>query len=301
MKINSIQNVVTPTFTAKNRTNDTENIVGYDDEVSQLRRNYIREHYNSYTMPYQSIYESEGRMSEYQLNNLLKTLTKRTNYTSNQKMQNIPLTGVEAINENSYRGCSPMADLKSVKLLKDAGIKQIVDIEGFEELAKECEKQGLKYTNFLIEEEVDFYDRDMFKTKESIIAERTQFFRDIIGASPEKVEQGVNSGLKSWEKSKHNMIGYFTDFINTMQEGNVYIGCKCGTIRTDIALMLNQLFNPKQVNHKNYMEYSQKFLDNAKILYENLTDNDKVKMGWDKAFDEQFIKNIKKLSLKLKG
>ena len=299
MQINSIHNI-TPTFTAQYHADKESKVLAYDDEVSRLRRNYIREHYNSYVMPYQSIYESEGRMSEYQLNNLLKSLTKRPNRTTNQKMQNIPLTGIEAINENSYRGCSPMANLQSVKLLKDAGIKRIVDIEGFEELSQECAKYNLKYTNFLIEEEADFYDRDMFKTKNSIIAERTQFFRDIIGASSERVEQGVNAGLKSWEKSKRSMINYFTDFINTMQEGNVYIGCKCGTIRTDIALMLNQLFNPKQANYKNYIEYSQKFLDNAQILYENLTENDKVKMGWNKAFDSQFLKNLEKLSIKLR-
>lgn len=300
MRINNIQNVQ-PTFTSRVRTNNEPEVFGYDDEISQLRRNYIREHYNSYVMPYQSIYETEGRKSEYELNKMLKALLSRPNHVSNSAMQNIPLTGVEAINKTSYRGCSPMADLSSLKLLKEAGIKHIVDIEGFEELAQECQKHNLKYSNFLIEEEVDFYDRDMFKTKNEIVLERTQFFRDIIGADPERVEQGVNAGLASWEKSKRGMIGYFTDFINTMQEGNVYIGCKCGTIRTDIALMLNQLFNPKQANYPNHIEYSQKFLDNAEILYKNLTESDKLKMGWDKVFDSQFLKKLGKLSVNLKG
>ncbi len=298
MKISVIQNVQ-PTFTSI-KTNNEPQVFGYDDTVSQLRRNYIREHYSSYVMPYQSIYESQGRLSEYELNKMLKSLVARPNLVSKEEMKNIPLTGIEAINENSYRGCSPMADLKSVKMLKDAGIKHIVDIEGFEELAQECQKQNLKYSNFLIEEEVDFYDRDMFKTKNEIVAERTQFFRDIIGAEPERVEQGVKSGLANWEKSKRSMIGYFTDFINTMQKGNVYIGCKCGTIRTDIALMLNQLFNPKQAKYPNHIEYNQKFLDNAEILYKNLTDSDKLKMGWDEVFDSQFLKKLGKLSVVLK-
>ena len=297
MLINSIPSISHSSH-SKHMPNNETNVIGYDDDVSRLRRNYIREHYNTYKMPYQSIYESEGRMSEYQLNNLLKQLNHRPNYVSDKKMQNIPLTGIEMINKNSYRGCSPMADLKSVKLLKDAGIKHIVDIEGFEELKDECEKQNIKYSNFLIEEEVDFFDRDIFKTKNSIIAERTQFFRDIIGASPERVKQGVDDGLKSWEKSKRNMIEYFTDFIKTMQAGNVYIGCKCGTIRTDIALMLNQLFNPKQANFKNNIEYNQKLLDNAVILYKNLDDTDKLKMGWNDEFDKHFLDNIEKLGRK---
>ena len=300
MLVNNFQNinhysVSKPTFREKT------NVIAYDDSVSKAKRDYIREHYNSYAMPYQSIYETEGRMSEYELNKLLKRLTHRPNYISHKKMQNIPLTGVEMINENSYRGCSPMANLESVKNLKEAGITRIVDIEGFEELKEECEKQNVKYSNFLIEEGVDFYDKDIFKTKASIIAERTEFFRDIIGASPERTAQGVEAGLKSWEKSKRNMIEYFTDFINTMQAGNVYIGCKCGTIRTDIALMLNTLFNPKQANYKNYMEYDQKLLDNAKILYQNLEEKDKIKMGWNSKFDSQFLENIEKLSTRLRA
>lgn len=299
MNINKMINA-RQAFTSSINKNNTTEVFGHDDVISQYRRDYIRQHYNSYMMPYQSIYESEGRMSEYELNKMLKSLIARPNFVSKEEMKKIPLTGIEPINETSYRGCSPMADLSSVKMLKDAGIKHIVDIEGFGELAEECQKQNLKYSNFLIEEEENFYDRDMFKTKNEIVSERTSFFRDIIGASDERVEQGVNDGLARWEKTKRGMIGYFTDYINAMQEGNVYIGCKCGTIRTDIALMLNQLFNPKQANYSNHIGYNQKFLDNAEILYKNLTQNDKLKMGWDDVYDSQFMKKLDKYSCALK-
>lgn len=299
MNVNKIINVQ-QTFTSRIGKSNATEVFGYDDEISQQRRNYIREHYNSYVMPYQSIYESENRMSEYELNKMLKSLIARPNIVSKEEMKNIPLTGIESINETSYRGCSPVADLRSVKMLKDAGIRHIVDIEGFDELAQECKKQNLKYSNFLIDEDVDFYDRDMFKTKNDIISERTSFFRDIIGASDDRVEQGVKEGLARWKKAKRGMINYFTDFINTMQEGHVYIGCKCGTIRTDIALMLNQLFNPKQANYSTHIGYNQKFLDNADILYKNLTQNDKLKMGWDASFDSQFMNKLAKYSIALK-
>ena len=59
-------NLHTPQFTS--------NVLGYDDEISKSRREYIREHYNSYTMPYYSIYEKEGRLEEYELNRLISSL-----------------------------------------------------------------------------------------------------------------------------------------------------------------------------------------------------------------------------------
>ena len=44
-------------------------VIGFDDSISQARRSYIREHYASWNMPHQNIYEKEGRLEEYNLNN----------------------------------------------------------------------------------------------------------------------------------------------------------------------------------------------------------------------------------------
>lgn len=90
------------TFNA-NYLND-DNVLGYDDEISKSRREFIRDHYYTYKMPYQSIYETEGRLSEYQLNNLIKTLNNKPRQVDYSLVRGLPIPNIRPIGNNSYRG-----------------------------------------------------------------------------------------------------------------------------------------------------------------------------------------------------
>lgn len=141
--------------------NFSSHVLGYDDADSKACRDYIREHYNSFTMPYYSIYEKEGRLEEYELNKLVSSL--RGEKLSQDSLENVitklrpkveavtietpkvevdywlmrsvPLYNVDCIwsrkTPNSYRGQSPFENPSSLKLLKDAGIKTVVDLCGY--------------------------------------------------------------------------------------------------------------------------------------------------------------------------
>ena len=76
-----------------------------------------------------------------------------------------------------------------------------------------------------------------------------------------------------------------------MQKDNVYLGCACGTYRTDFAVMLNKLFSPSA----DYPCKMSDYLSNAeaiKNLFKNLTETHKLKMGWSKSFEKQFLSQL---------
>ena len=82
-----------------------------------------------------------------------------------------------------------------------------------------------------------------------------------------------------------------------MQKDNVYLGCACGTYRTDLAVLLNSLFNPK-ANYNCNFPINKEHLKPIENLFNNLTPNDKLKLGWTKDYEKIFISKLNKLKLK---
>lgn len=286
MKVSSANlKLYRPAFTGN------DNVFGYDDGISQKRRNFIQEHYNSWAMPYQSIYESEKRLEEFELKQLLSAYNKKC--VNSSLIKNLPLRNVEKISETSYRGSSAIRNLDSLKILKQAGIQRIIDLAGFKGLNEACNKEGLEYFNYSIEENVNYFFKDsLFKSKDEIISENIDLYKNIYNCPSNIVENEINSSLKYQRKR----VEQFVDFISTLQKEYAYIGCEYGLTRTDIALALSSLFNPKHDFKRNdaLMYNYDDVIMNAEKLYHNLTSEDKLKMQWTKSFDDNFLKNLRK-------
>lgn len=75
MKVSHINSYNSCSFKSQNF--DDANVFGYDD-VSKMRREHIREHIYENAIPYQSIYERERRLEEFELKKLINSLL-RTN------------------------------------------------------------------------------------------------------------------------------------------------------------------------------------------------------------------------------
>lgn len=276
--------------------NFSSHVLGYDDADSKARRDYIREHYNSYIMPYYSIYEKEGRLEEYELNKLVSSLRgeklsqdslenvitkvrpkveavmvetpkEEVNY---ELMKSVPLYNVDCIwsskTPNSYRGQSPFENPSSLKLLKDAGIKTVVDLCGYTGFEDVVCKNGLEYFEFCVSER--FFDKDIFSTRTDTCA----------------------------KLNNESFLNNFVKFIQTMQKDYVYIGCEYGKYKTDNALMVNKFFNPAFEDGKNYItSYNKEYLPCLRNLYNNLKPEHKTLMGWTKEFDSNFLPKLLKL------
>lgn len=87
-----------------------------------------------------------------------------------------------------------------------------------------------------------------------------------------------------------------------MDDGHFYMACAQGLHRTDIALSLNYVFNPKSskppVLRGHFRDGALKFDDIARRLNsikKNLTLDDLKNWGWGEDFEQQFAKRKKQL------
>lgn len=115
-----------------------DGIIGYDDSISQKKRNYLRMHYDSWHMPYQSIYEKEHKLSVYQMKFMLDDLEKTH--------------GIRKIEgTNIYRGQTLADRTQDLLTLKFKGIQTVIDLVGYGESYENAVKQaGLEYYTYNI-------------------------------------------------------------------------------------------------------------------------------------------------------
>lgn len=282
-----------------------KHVFGYDDEISKTRREYIREHIKSNQSP-KTIYGE--RLEEFELQQLINSLTgkntkhfKKIHHTevnslNHNLMYTVPTYNLEQVGRmNSYRGSSLYFELESLPTVKKAGIKTIVDLEGFDTLKEECAKIGLNYFEF--SKYNPLFNQDAFSSPESIVKKERYLRHDIQGASDFDTEIFVDDRLKVWFQNCINFKEDFVKLIQTFQKDNFYIGCDFGTVRTDTALMLNHFFNPQARElTPNYIiptnHYNVCLLEN---LYNNLTESDKKQMGWTEEFDKNFLPYLHKI------
>lgn len=281
MKVNPIKS-----FTFKANNFNEDNTLGYDDEISQSRRKFIREHYDSYRMPYQSIYETEGRLSEYRLNNLINTLTNKPRKVDYSSIISLPVPNIRYIGNNSYRGASMVDKPECLQVLKDAGIKHVISLYYSPEYEKAVKQTGLDYHCFNMKhrnEEEGLWYNDVCCSKQSYENSLKSLFGDDKNA--------IKIRLEAYDRDSRGPIDELVGFVKRMQEGYCYVGCEFGTNTTSDALVyINRAFNPQDGRELEFFDYYK--ADCLRNLYDKLTVNDKKLMGWTKQFDLNFLPKL---------
>lgn len=108
--------------------------------------------------------------------------------------------------------------------------------------------------------------------------------------------------IDSYTTSTKEIIKNLPAFFEQINKGHYYIACAQGLHRTDIAMSINYVFNPKASHippilygHRN--KKGLRMDDIAKRLnsiYKELSDEDKIRLGY-KNFDEKIFKAKKKM------
>ena len=262
--------------------NNEWNIVGFD-EAGKPIRNYIREHYEKWHTPTIDIYEKEKKLDEYSLKQRLNQLlnhnkielnnesliSNKVNKIDDKIMKSLPLYNLSKLkNMESYRGQTLSECSNDVlECVKKAGIKTIIDLVGYSNYKEKVNQYGLDYISFNMERLYDY----------------------IFPFSLRKFDK----------KEEQNIKNEFIKFINKMQQDNIYIGCEYGSYKTDDALFLNNLFNPKKLfnNQMRRGVFRPSILNMSHIakFYNklNLTEEDKRALKWTKEFEKSFIEKIK--------
>lgn len=270
-------------------------IFGYD-EGGTKDREYIRKWQDDYYRPYQSICEKEKILSEYDLKLLLNQFDRKPFLINNKSIGKIGLENLAQLeNSNSYRGAM-IRGYETDKLiqLKNAGIKRIASLMKSPELENNCKEQGLEYLYYVM----DFNDA-CFENVQDVENKSRSFWQIFYKNNNDNniLETFVQKDIENWMVKIREPIEKNIKFINYMQKDNVYLGCACGTYRTDLAVFFNSLFNPKAIYDCSF-HINREHLKSIENLFNNLTPNDKIKLGWTEDYEKIFISRLKKLKLK---
>lgn len=268
----------------------------YDDETSKQRRNIIREHLEEPFKDYEI--RNSGRLSEYELNQLIKSLVlvkpvikkepeenPETNY---ELLQSAELDNFEPLYGNdSYRASLDNLTKEQLEIIKQSGIKHIVDLRNWGEAIK---YDGIEVFNFPIlninqntaikMSEEEYIEKQLVIDREMRIGELTS---EELGITKEYLKN-------SYQQDRRELCDKFVKFIQTMQKENVLIGCEFGTKTTDYAIQLNYFFNPKADTM--LFGRDKYFGMTMQRIYENLSQEDKEAMGWNEEFDKNFLKRL---------
>ena len=283
MKVNPIKS-----FTFKANNFNEDNTLGYDDEISQSRRNFIREHYDSYRMPYQSIYETEGRLSEYRLNNLINTLTNKPRKVDSSSILSLPVVNIRYIGNNSYRGGTMVDKPECLQALKDAGIKHVISLYYSPEYEKAVKQTGLDYHCFNMKRSNDGRPEGLWS---SDVCNSRQSYENILKGEFGDDKYAIKIRMEAYDRKSRGQIDELVGFVRRMQEGYCYVGCEFGTNATRDALVyINRAFNPQDGRELEFFDYYK--ADLLRNLYDKLTVNDKKLMGWTKQFDLNFLPKL---------
>ena len=289
----------------------------HDDSVSEIRRNEIRKHIDEKYLYNVDIFLKSQRLEPDKLDKLIHSLVgdqqeifRKRNLAPVEVgdiqedeaveldydiLKELPVYNAKPIyGTQSYRGGTACLNDRVCSILKKGGIKRIVCLCPYglhrNNACKEYELETMEYSM------KRWYQRPEFASREMVIEEADWKFNTYGPQEPYKTkEEARKYYLDYYEQSKREGINDFIKFINFMQKDNVYIGCECGTYDTDRALMLNDFFNPKAQNTPRAGCFADDVYLNAMIrLYNNLTPEDKAKLGWDEEFEKTFKDKINK-------
>ena len=283
---NSVINTNTYSPTANFRGKHIKCLEFHDVYEGQRYRNYLREH----LFPYFDIYEKECNKTEHEMEMILYNL-----YEKNELLNSIGLNKLKYIGNNSYRGAMVRDyNLDKLQKLKEAGIKHIIDLEGYPETETECKKLGLDYSYF----HISYLDEacwpsyvmsgELYRSRNEYYARIRKFFPERNRYSSESCYVEIRK-FSDYDQHCKMTIEKLIKFVQTMQDGNVYIGCDHGTDFTDAALLIDYVFNPQAKHDSCITEYSRNYLvthlcgtryEPLYALRYKLIREDYQRMGW---------------------
>ena len=232
MKVNPIN--INNNVSYKSKSYVDDGIIGFDDSISEANRNYIRSHYNRWKMPYQSIYEREGRLTDYQIQLIIDDLEK------NHEMQKIKGSN------NIYRGQTLVENPDYIKVISQKGIKTIVDLVGYGKTYEEAvKKANLNYFVYNIYE--NWWN--LIHIDDSVKNKLVQFIK--------KMQEG-NIYIGCQHGSNDTDIAFIlNDFFNPMLEGKAQT--KIIPNESDFPIKLNSLYDLFTKEDKKLLGWTKEF------------------------------------------
>lgn len=267
--INFNQSNYYPKFKSSIPEYKDDGVLGCSDTFSQLQRERFRREDYPHTIPEVNSLSYGGTLSDRELRDMLdylapkhdksKVIDRESIFSLSSKRIYRAFPPIDGKDFNVYRGSTLYGSSPEVyETVKNAGVETVIDLSDFgKDYKEEIENAGMKYYSYPIRLYV------------------------------------WNNSRRDRKFQKDKLI----DFIKTVQEGNIYIGCSSGSWQTGHAMMLNNLFNP-QIRDRAKMLPEERFnhletiYDFAEEVYPYMTEEDKKSIGWTPEFEERFKRKI---------
>ena len=199
------------------------------------------------------------------------------------RLKALNISHFRLIDSNSVRGVTLANQKKPILTeLKECGIYNVIDLreEGCKDSKydQSCAENGLEYMNFKLKINMPIFNAPL-ATKLS---------------SEERAKQN------------HEFIEGLPKFFEKMNNGKYYMACLLGLHRTDLAVTMNYLLNPKEpktpptLSHmfiKEETNFTNKYIGAMKNLLKNISVKEKAFLGLPENFHQIFDSRVLKLRL----
>lgn len=216
-------------------------------------------------------------------------INSKNAFTGN--IEDLNIHNLMSIGESSYRGSTLANNLCAVELLKNSDVTTVVDLVGYKNLEKECNKNNIRYIKYPVES--DYWSNPIFENE---VESKEKFKKNLINRYyPGMAEEDIPEDFLTHELrirrsdvnwSRRMFMEDFINLINVIQDGHFYIGCEYGEFRTPNILAMNTYFNPKWTGVKT-QPTDETFKEKMKNMYVNMVEDEKEMLGFTEAFEEK--------------
>lgn len=204
-------------------------------------------------------------------------------------IEDVFIPNMEYIGAGSYKGASLFRYPAYLDLLKNSGISTVVDLAGSDGLKNICMQKNINYYRYYVP--LDYWAKPIFTEDEQLFNKKRYELYEKSLTNEEFISQMQNYKTEI-NLERKAFVDEFIDFTDIMNRGALYIGCDLGEYRTPNILALNAYFNPKWQGLK--AEPTTEFVkERIKNMYNNLTNQDKSRLGFTEAFDKNLAKKLK--------
>lgn len=185
------------------------------------------------------------------------------------ELANYEIRNIRILGNNLYSGARLDGKRSLIQKLKNFNIKTIIDFRGGKNsnMAADCTAENMQYINF-----------------------------------PVGHTRNGLSGGEGIAKVSDEYVSQLKKFMDAYNEGNAYMGCEYGLDRTNLALTLNYLLNPKatapeilNIEGSRMKSVVNRTLKIARRLIKDMTPGQKAELNIPEDYNTQFQSKIRQL------
>lgn len=205
-----------------------------------------------------------------------------------ETLDDVFIPNLRKIGHGAYRGSSLAKNLNYMSLLPKSNITTVIDLTGYDSLKKACDDNNIDY--FRYEVANNYWANPIFADDEALMQKKhSQLFGR--GLCKEEFDKEIKNYKAEINNERRRFMNKFIEFVNVINQGFFYIGCDFGEYRTPNILALNTYFNPRKGIH-DVLPTNEFILESIKNMYKNLTDNEKIRLGFTEEYDKKLKKDL---------